>query len=214
MINGFKCLENIDLEKKLIMGNHDIENSIDKSCSSLKIQLKLPTYDIKFPFSYDLYYLYQDSQKEIYETILFIYLDTSLYDDTLNDINSCYKSVLNIDINKLREEQDKFLSNTLKKIDEILYNINNVIFFAHEPLFMFKNKDNKNKSSVKTKLLKILFEEKIKYSKIEFYWICADYHIYQNSIITNDLFSGQKITQWIFGTGGELDNVPTLFEAH
>jgi hypothetical protein len=212
LIDGFKCLDNINLEKKLIMGNHDVDESIDKSCSALKIQLKLPTYDVKFPFGYDLYYLYKDAKKNTYETILFIYLDSSLYNKNLNDTNSCYKSSLNIDIDKLREKQDKFLLDTLSTIiKNKVYNINNVIFFSHEPLFTFKNKKEKIYSSIKTDLIEILFKEKTKYNGVEFYWICADYHIYQNSIITNSLFQGQKISQLIFGTGGgELDIVPTM----
>lgn len=74
LINGFKCLENINLEKKLIMGNHDVEDSIDKSCSTLKLQLKLPTFDVKFPFGVDKYYLYHDKITNTYETILFIWI--------------------------------------------------------------------------------------------------------------------------------------------
>lgn len=213
LINGFKCLENINLEKKLIMGNHDIEDSMDKSCSALKIQLKLPMYDVKFPFGYDLYYLYhyENKNKNAYETVLFIYLDTSLYDENLNDTNSCYKSSLNINIDKLREDQEIFLLKTLDMINDKIYNIKNVVFFAHEPLITFKNKNDVNTCSIKSSLLKTLFDVKIKYDDKEFYWICADYHIYQNAIITHKLKPGQKITQWIFGTGGgELDKVPTI----
>lgn len=211
LISGFKCLENINLEKKLIMGNHDIGDSVDKSCSSLKIQLKLPTYDVKFPFGFDLYYLYADSENETYETILIIYLDTSLYGPDFNDDNSCYKSTLNIDIDELRMRQNEFISETLEKINKKIYNINSVIFFAHDPLFTFKNKKKKqNMSLVNTQLLKKLFDEKTKYNKVEFYWICADYHIYQNSIITNNAYPGHVIKQWIFGTGGgDLDKPPT-----
>lgn len=211
LANGFKCLEDINLEKKLIMGNHDVEESFDKSCSALKVQLKLPWYDVKFPFGVDKYYLYHNKITNTYETILFIYLDTSLYDNDLNDDNSCYLSSLGIGINELREKQRQFISLTLGEINKKLYNINNVVFFAHEPLITLKNKDGVNKSSTNSQLLEILFEEKIKYKNIGFYQICADYHIYQNSVITDkSLPPGQQITQWIFGTGGgKLDKAPT-----
>lgn len=211
LTNGFKCLENINLEKKLIMGNHDVEDSFDKSCSTLKVQLKLPWYDVKFPFGVDKYYLYHDKIKNTYETILFIYLDSSLYDEDLNDSNSCYLESLGIGTNELKEKQKQFILSTLEEINKKIYNINNVVFFAHEPLITFKNKNGKNKSSVNSELLKILFEEKTKYNGVEFYWICADYHIYQNSKITNKSLPEQHIYQWIFGTGGgELDKVPTF----
>lgn len=138
-------------------------------------------------------------------------MDTSLYDEDLNDVNSCYNTSLGIGINELREKQKKFLSSTFEEINKKIYNINSVVFFAHEPLITFKSKKGKNVSSIKTQLLEILFNEKIKYNSLEFYWICADYHIYQNSIITNNLFPNQQIHQWIFGTGGgELDKAPTF----
>ena len=193
------------------MGNHDVEESFDKYCSVLKVQLKLPWYDIKFPFGVDKYYLYHDKITNTYETILFIYLDSSLYNEDYNDVNTCYHTSLGIGINELREKQKQFILSTLEEINKKLYNINNVIFFAHEPLITFKNKNGKDKSSVISQLLEILFEEKLKYDGIGFYWICADYHIYQNSIITNKLLPKQQIHQWIFGTGGgELDKAPTF----
>ena len=198
--NGFECLEQINLEKKLIMGNHDIEESIDKSCSVLKTQLKLPWYDIKFPFGYDMYYLYGENKNTYNSTILFIYLDTTLYSEGLDDNNSCYKSVLNKNITTLKDQQRNFVIDTLKFIDNKLYNINNVVFFGHEPLFTFKEKNSIKEPSIILELLNILFEQK--QPNVNFYWICADYHIYQNSKITNKLNPEQKISQWIFGTGG------------
>lgn len=207
--NGFECLEQIKLEKKLIMGNHDVVNSYDKSCSILKAQLKLPWYDVKFPFGYDLYYLYQEDKKEIYGTVLFIYLDTTLYNEKLTKINSCYKLVLDKDYTELKNEQNAFLIETLKLINVKIHNIKNVVLFGHEPLFTFSNKKQAKKCVVKTELLDILFEEKKKYNNVNFNWICADYHIYQNSIVTND--NDQHITQLIFGTGGgELSEPPTI----
>jgi hypothetical protein len=205
--DGFECLKNINLEKKLIMGNHDVEDSFDKSCSVLKAQLKLPWYDIKFPFGYDMYYL---NGNENNETILFIYLDTTLYSKKISDTNSCYGSTLNKNIEDLRNEQNNFIVKTLEITENILLNIKNVVFFGHEPLLIFKEKKDKQEPSINKELLQILFKNKK--SHINFYWICADYHIYQNSIITNEN-NNQKIFQWIFGTGGgELDKpVKTKF---
>ena len=202
---GFECLQNINLEKKLIMGNHDIEDSIDKNCSVLKTQLKLPWYDVKFPFGYDMYYLYGNNKNTYNETILFIYLDTTLYSPDINDSNSCYGSTLNKSITDLKQEQNNFIVNTLKITKNKLLNISNVVFFGHEPLFTFKEKKGINEPSINLELLNILFDEK--YSNLNFFWICADYHIYQNSTITSKSNPKQKISQWIFGTGGgELDN--------
>lgn len=206
--NGFACLEQIKLEKKLIMGNHDIDDSFDKGCSVLKTQLKLPWYDVKFPFGFDMYYLYGNKQNTYNKTILFIYLDTTMYSSDINDINSCYKHVLNKDINTLKLEQKTFIIDTLKLIENKLYNISDVVFFGHEPLLTFKEKKKNKLPLVISELLEILFEEKNKYIDIGFHWICADYHIYQNSIIHNTLTPKLSISQWIFGTGGgELDKL-------
>lgn len=211
--NGFECLEQIKLEKKIIMGNHDVEDSMDKSCSVLKAQLKLPWYDVKFPFGYDLYYLYHKEKTNTFETILFIYLDTTLYSNEFENLdkdkNYCYKSVLDKSFNTLKQEQNHFLIQILENmISNDILNINNVILFGHEPLFTFKEKEKdgikKTSNIVNTELLSILFEFKIKHPNINLNWICADYHIYQNSEI---IFEDKKISQLIFGTGGgELEN--------
>ena len=208
MKQGFDCLKDINLEKKLIMGNHDIMNSYDKSCSALKIQLKLPWYDIKFPYSYDLYYL---KNGETYETILLIYLDTTIYntDDKLN----CYQETLLKSKNTIKDEQNLFINDILSKmLKDNKLKIKNVLFFGHEPLFTFKEKTDTTiiKKSIITDLLDLLFEMKELYKDINFYWICADHHIYQNTEIVKN---NNIIKQWIFGTGGgELDKLYAINE--
>lgn len=205
---GFACLEHINLEKKIIMGNHDIEDSLDKGCSIIKSQLKLPWYDVKFPFGFDMYYLYGNEKNTYNKTILFIYLDTTMYSSDINDDNSCYKHVLNKDIRTLKQEQNTFIVNTLKLVENKLYNISDVVFFGHEPLLTFKQKKGQDLISIIDELLLILFEQKTKYIDVQFHWICADYHIYQNSVISSKTDDKLNISQWIFGTGGgELDNV-------
>jgi hypothetical protein len=82
MKQGFDCLDTINLEKKLIMGNHDINDGINKDCSILKVQLKLPWYDIKFPFDFENHYIYTNSEElsqRSYKIVKFIYLDTTIY---------------------------------------------------------------------------------------------------------------------------------------
>ena len=238
MKQGFDCLKDINLEKKLIMGNHDVMNSYDKSCSALKIQLKLPWYDIKFPYSYDLYYL---KNGETYETILLIYLDTTVYSKDDKSEKSCYQETLLKSKEIVKTEQNAFITDILSKmLNDTTLNINNVVFFGHEPLFTFKEKekekekdkkqkkiineikdeakdeikdettDNKKiKKSIITELLDLLFKIKkqSQYQNKNFYWICADHHIYQNTEIINN---NSIIKQWIFGTGGgELDEPPS-----
>lgn len=203
--SGFDCLDNIKLEKKLIMGNHDVVDSFNNGCSVLKSQLKLPWYDIKFPFSFDFYYLSNDST---YETILMIYLDTTIYNTQIMNEQLCYSNTIGKSKTDLLNEQNEFIIKTLEMtISNPHYQIKNVIFFGHEPLFTFKKKGELLKPLIIKELLKLLFDEKKKYKNLNFYWICADYHIYQNTEII-DLESGNKIPQWIFGTGGgKLDSL-------
>ena len=212
---GFNCLTTINIEKKLIMGNHDVKDSYDKNCSVLRTQFELPWYDVKFPYGYDLYYLYNNQDEQIvYETILFIYLDTSIYDKKITDDNSCYKKILSKNIDELKTNQGLFIETTLDKIlqDDNL-KVKRVIFFGHEPLITYKYKQQKDteKINILNDLLDILFKKKLEYKNVNFHWICADYHIYQNSVITDkSLPPGQQITQWIFGTGGGKLDKPSL----
>ena len=53
MKNGFHCFDQMPINKKLIFGNHDVEEAFT-NCSILKNQLYIPGFDVKFPFSYEL----------------------------------------------------------------------------------------------------------------------------------------------------------------
>jgi hypothetical protein len=207
---GFKGLNDINLEKKIIFGNHDIKNSLNKDCSVLKSQLKLPWYDVKFPYSHDLYYLLKEDN--YIETILMIYLDTTIYDKNIKIEDSCYLKTLGKNHEELKLDQENFIRSILNIIeDKPIYNIKNVIFYGHEPLLTYKEKEKKGiivqKPSVLENLLDLLFEMKTIHDA-NFYWVCADYHIYQNGEIIDNMNPSNKINQWIFGTGGgKLDDV-------
>jgi len=75
MKNGFNCLDEIHLDKKIILGNHDIEEGIEYGCNVLKYQIKLPWYDVKFPFGYEKHYIKHDN---MHECALMLYLDTTI----------------------------------------------------------------------------------------------------------------------------------------
>ena len=207
---GFKCLDNIPIEKKIIIGNHDIENHIDKDCSVLKSMLKLPWYDVKFPFSYDLYYIAD-------QNILMFYLDTTLYDKDLTGY-TCYDRVTGIPREDLKQQQHEFILRILEEQMDKHKNIKNIIFYGHEPLFAMKaqKKDKEKKEDGNYKetkiqeLLEFIFDLNNIYPTLTFTWICADYHVYQNTRLTRISDSGNDISinQLIFGTGGgDLDSV-------
>jgi hypothetical protein len=188
--------------------------------------LKLPWYDVKFPFSYDLYYIEG-------QNILMFYLDTTLYDKELTG-HTCYDTVTGRSHDELKSLQHEFILQTLDKQICSHRNIRNIIFYGHEPLFAMKapkpqdpgkkdkgkkdkekkdkgGKDKKEKKEGDYKqskipeLLKFLFDLKKYHTKLNFTWICADFHVYQNTELRS---SDEVITQLIFGTGGgDLDYV-------
>jgi hypothetical protein len=207
--DGFMCLDSINLEKKLIMGNHDIKDSYDKSCSILKNQLKLQWYDVKFPYAFDIYYVKNEPD---YSGILMIYLDTTIYDKDIKKLGGiyCIEETLGKNLNDLKCEQNKFIVDTLEFINVNLYKIKNVIFYGHQPLIYSKKINEKTGNYVMNTidpLLDLIFDQMNKYTGIKFYWICADYHVYLNTRII-DIDNNNYIDQWIFGTGGgDLDSL-------
>jgi hypothetical protein len=204
MKQGFTCIDKINLPKKLIMGNHDVTESVDKNCSLVKYQLKIPWYDVKFPFGHDFYYFY-NIDKNSHETVLIIYLDTSLYTEKIKD--DCYISTTNKNKNTLIQEQESFINNI---IDDAYFTrkVKKILLCGHEPLLVFKPKEGKkNKISIIKQLIDIIFKKINDYQDVIFTYICADYHLYQNTKITkNELV----LNQFIFGTGGgKLEIAPT-----
>ena len=225
MKDGFECLAGIKLSKKLIMGNHDINDGISQNCVNLRYQLndlpkynkeKLPYgYDIKFPYGYDNY-----------DTLLILYIDTTIYRPLYNKpepstnvqelssgvekiTSNCYEKLNYIDI---KNKQNDFIKNTLKTHS---HNIKHVLICGHEPLITYKIKcdnsiqgdDNgeRDKSEIIIDLINIIFEQKNIYQDIPFTYLCADYHIYQYSKIKQSLDQKQQfIDQIIVGTGGGL----------
>ena len=137
----------------------------------------------------------------------------TIYDNKIKEKGGiyCIKETLGKNINDLRCEQNQFIINTLKFIKTSVYKIKNVIFYGHQPLIYTKDKDMIEIIKIDS-LLDLLFDEIKKYDNINFYWICADYHVYLNSrIVQTD--NGKFIEQWIFGTGGgELDILIDKYE--
>lgn len=183
--NGFACLDEINLEKKLIMGNHDLDDNFDKDCSILINQLKLQWYDVKFPYGFDFYYLVSEDKK-VYSCVLMIYLDTTIYDPKIKELGGkyCIKKTLGKNVDDLVSEQNQFIINTLEFINNPIFNIKNVVFYGHQPLIYTKEKVECD-YVMKTidPLLNLLFDEKNKYQTTNFYWVCADYNVYLNTNI-------------------------------
>ena len=198
MKNGFACIDKINLPKKLIMGNHDVMETVGRGCSGLKLQLKMPWYDVKFPFNFDYYYFLNSEKK--YEAVLIIYVDTSLYSDNIKD--DCYKYTTGKTKNELKINQKLFIDSIIKKaITE--KSVSKILICGHEPLLVYRRKYHETEfhTVIIKDLIDILFENIQKYSKVKFTYVCADYHIYQNTKIKKN---GLELEQFIFGTGGGI----------
>ena len=198
MKHGFDCLRNINIPKKLILGNHDIEEGILQSCSNMKVQLRLPWYDIKFPYDFENHIIITDPEN--YKIVKFIYLDTTIY-DTKYPINSCYDRVLNKTAEQLIKEQYDFIRTQLNSLNPKL--TNTVVFFGHEPLITFRFK--KDGPIEHLSLLDNLFDlTKDLHEFYQFNYICADFHNFEEGYIEK-IYSDNKvfrIHQLVFGTGG------------
>lgn len=208
MKNGFDCLENIKIPKKMILGNHDIEEGILQGCSNMKSQLKIPWIDIKFPYDFENYYIFLDNKDpklRDYKIIKFIYLDTTVY-NLENELNTCYDKVINKSPLQIIKEQKLFIAEQLKSLDPKY--TNTVIFIGHEPLITFKFKTNKINQVENLKILSLLndiYELTNDLHKIyNFNYICSDFHNFEEAIITKPYINDEifKIHQLVFGTGG------------
>ena len=120
--------------------------------------------------------------------------NTNLYED---DVNICG---LDQDILR-RNVQRKIIMELIKHPGK------SVTFFGHVPLFTCRLKKGENIGSLCNNS-ELIFKDIFNHSKISklllntkyVYYICADTHYYQQSMIT--LKSGVVLTQYIVGTGG------------
>jgi len=210
MKNGFNCLSNINIPKKIILGNHDIEEGQNQGCMNMKSQLNLPWYDIKFPFGYENHFIFinknnPDLKMRSYKLIKFIYLDTTIYSYN-GKRDTCYERLLLKTPQQLISEQRVFIKKQIKSLDPKI--TNTVVFIGHEPLLPFKFKNKNEKDEYPASILSLLNDiykltEKLDKS-IQLHYICADFHNFEEGYITKPYYNGNmfKIHQLIFGTGG------------
>jgi len=198
MKEGFDCLSDIKIPKKMILGNHDIDDSKHQSCSIMKTQLKLPWYDLKFPYDYEDYFL-SDKNK----SIKFIYIDTTIY-SLIDQKNTCYERVINKTPTQLINEQNFFIKEQLKNINPNI--TNTVIFVGHEPLLTFKF-INDEPSKILPLLNELFNFTRDLDERIQLNYICADFHNFEEAYITKKYNNGKefRIHQLVFGTGGKTN---------
>jgi len=188
---GFELVENLNIEKKyLIIGNHDIEDTLTRNCIGLQTQVdKTDKFNVMFPFGSEIFELSGGIR------IKYIFIDTTVYEIKANP--SCYDNVLQKNASSIVTEQNKFIERELTDSS-----IEYFIIFAHEPLYSIKTKISEDDgkyflSSFVHELTGLLMDNSVG-KKI--YYVCADVHMYQSGIITDE--SGHIIHQIVCGTGG------------
>lgn len=175
------------------MGNHDIQDTIDKACVGLQSQVdKTDKFNVMFPFNSKIINL-SDGTK-----IKYIFIDTTIYSVKTNP--SCYDLVLEKNSREIILAQNKFI------IDELADNsIKHFIVFAHEPLFSIATKvfveDNLPHlvDDVLDDLASIILANSTGKNVT---YVCADVHMYQSGVVLDKF--GNSVRQIVCGTGGAL----------
>jgi len=219
--SGFGCLLNVadklDAQVYLLTGNHETDKLLDDieytpetieknstDCLSLQLQKNIVKEYKRFnlvgwdpdnkkkKLSDEGYFDIKHSKEMIY-----IYLDTNIYEDRDEGDLMCGDSTR------------KFRKNVKAKIIKELkgHQGKSIIFFGHVPLFTCKNKDGNHVGSLCNNSQLIFTDifcdpeiSKLLSATDYIYYICADTHYYQESMIT--LTNGIVLTQYIVGSGG------------
>ena len=205
-ISGFDCLikNSNNIQKYIIYGNHDIEDKLnDKECFLLLEQNKYNNNNIIF---------FNDIIEIHNNNTLIIMIETTLYDMKLDENinNTCYKMLFKSFNEIFNKSNDKKIIDLINYqniliIDKIKNNImKKIVIIGHHPIITSKYKNNNVNTNILSELLKLF--ENISYLNLyNITYLCADTHLYENSIIQIDKL---YINQYIVGTGGaELDDI-------
>ena len=226
LISGLKCLSNLKKETYLLWGNHDVE--LLDECKIITTQQEYYKSHNKihvFDFESDLF--------NVVDTTLFIYLDTTIYDDKNEDPDyACYKHLLpkdtpttditkNLLQNLQKERVERILNKVLHHTKTTTKTtttkrkrnaIENIVCVGHHPIVCFKNKKESVQLLSMPSLMNFIYGTIYsKGSDIKYYYLCADLHQYQPGVIKiNDEMT---INQYISGTGGaDLDDEVSVGE--
>ncbi len=200
--HGYSLLNDIDIPKYFIMGNHDIKDYA--SCDPI---VKLEPIKKEIDFFYSQLMFERSHYFIIYENTINIFLDSTIYElpDDIPIEETCYKNLFpdnsKLEITTIGELKEYQLNMTLEILKLSIGKLENVLFHFHHPIFSIKSKSDKNMTKVDITDGLITFyknlEEILKGKNI--FHICSDTHFYENGILEID---NLKINQYIVGTGG------------
>lgn len=239
MKSGFECLPK-QIPKYLLLGNHDLENIDDcKILTYQQNEYAKLNDNTVFDDNTKDDIMHKILGNDTIGYTVLIMIDTTMYDEDYKEkgeeekrkyekeLLNCYNKIeglkiKNIDtLENLIQNQENRITNLIKNMKIDMGKIKNVIVMGHHPIVSIKTKE-KDDGKIKTlfsgfNLLKELYYNTI-YSKlnilntkINYYYLCADVHMYQQGTIAikNDLV----INQYIIGTGGaESDTLKDNFK--
>lgn len=210
--SGFKCLSDLDKETYILQGNHEYLDIIDdQNCQSIIKQEEIIRENPKLIFFDEVKFKFDELTKT-----LIVMIDTTILsefdkEDIDRNLHTCYQ-------NSLKETKvQEIINKILSQVKHILasYKYQKLIFVGHHPILSIKIKKNDpkyifsetipNNTNINS-LLDFFLNIKDNIKDInKIYYLCADVHFYQKSIINID---DLEIEQYIVGTGGaDLDNI-------
>lgn len=223
---GIKLLPT-DLPVHVILGNHDLETNSSKQslfihdedtntttsetgdCAIIRYEKEV--MQTKPNIHYNLF-----DFKRLKENTLLLMIDTSMYSDDVNKYLPCYNIFLGTTF-ATSEELINYQTEAIKKeILNFVGGVKNIIIIGHHPITGLKYNEKENQVELLNDIIK--FDEVLKEiyvlaggNKVNYYYLCADLHMYQQGTIELDVAADDSakmlIEQYIVGTGGtKLDD--------
>ena len=217
---GFNLLPK-EIPIVMILGNHDLETNLNprkpklfieenpeesRSCSILELEKLSKGSNIEYTF-------FKDQMMD--NGTLVIMIDSDVYSIDAYKFLPCYNIFLSENFENIDNVKEYQYNLIFQKINQYnaIGSIKNLIIIGHQPITGIKYKDGVKQPPLndipyfKPVLLEIY---NLLGSEINYFYLCADLHLYQDGLITlknEEEQKEMKIKQFIVGTGGtELDD--------
>ena len=219
LAEGFNLLPK-EIPIVMILGNHDLETNLNpekpklfieetveesRSCSILELENQSKRSNIDYTFFKDIM---------MNNGTLVLMIDSDVYSLDAVNFLPCYNIFLSENFESIEEVKEYQYNLIFQKINQYnaIGSIKNLIIIGHQPITGIKYKDGVKQPPLndipyfKPILLEIY---NLLGSEINYFYLCADLHLYQEGLITlknEEEQKEMKIKQFIVGTGGtELD---------
>jgi hypothetical protein len=188
-----KIIPKLFLGKQSESGDCDILKS-EKEFVKTKPNMKLQVYGMRM----------------LGDDTMIIKFDTTMFDPEVEEYHKCYRKMTKKNFDSLKKRQQDVIRKWVENANQT-ESIRNIIFVGHHPLVFYKPKKGKTEPKIFDELISFFasldFDE-----KLNKYYLCADVHFHQTSIVSitkSDGTSTNKFEQHVVGTGGtELDDIP------